>query len=1086
MRRKKSSADGNPRGWRQNWKRAPAGRRTAAAAALSDLFERPRSGRVLPLVLLGSLVLHAATAPLLALVGVGLPRRDLSSSEDAYLRQVMQKQRAKEISKEVKDRMTMPPPPPDPEAVVSSTLTSEITTDIERVIGKMMGVDVTDKLASRVAASLRDELAEAAKNIAEGRLSEQEIKELQETFKRKAHERTVEALQEHREETQVERAKMSVTEWYENRVSRILTLKMRYEVFGRQYGRGRVWQQYWNWHLGWGFLHSRSFLDKVGRVRGLSNAQHYDPRGTIGGVPLEHGQRRLPDWPRPTAKSAAALLTVLRSIFDRHPKGWQPSWDGAVDAYVSGFLPHRRAAIAEQFRKINSLWSQAFRHAELFRQKAQAGAPATDRLAARTACLQTLKELYVEAGKLWVGHERAGQYTAVNQAVRSRVLRGPGREKICGRFVDSLVKALGPAVRDLAENEFREGIIIREKGIDQTTETFIEQIVGLLRRDIKAVLPKPRFDRLVFDCWYPHSPYRSTITDKYGPPSGEDIARDEERYAKITAAWTGDDRAYPGKRAELITREFHQAAERVVAELTSRLLTDGRFDSRFYASVESVDYTDRVQQRLDARKRALAGRGQDLAQLTDDGVPDPSASVVALMFGASKGHGASLEPVATTMSPSHIPASQPARVLRPCGPRYPPPPKKWGRMTQAEVTPRFKTPRCEGIPFLANFPKLDGDLRDWGRIRPLVTRRIGGQGGPSEEILIYAAWNYQGYFFGYHVTQPDYRFSFPQSGPGRPGLVLRRPSGYHWAYKGEYLRLLLDTLDARAANRGHPHTQEFVIFPRGTEYNPDIPGIERIIHTERDMLRRGQDHSIKAETKIFPPQPEPHAGPDGTGPYRVTRFAKDGYTTEIFLPRTLFTVPVFCPGWYVGFEAIVGVGAQPRYNCAIHGRIWANPRWHGHGDLGDKDHPRDWGDLLLLGTDPYLAVQDIDGARTKAVIPGHSYLITVMDPDRNVNLAAEDIVLVSAEVMGGSSPESNDVEVFILKETGKNKSVFRGYINTQPGSGRQVQGAVELTAGQELRLGYLDLANAEGRRNVVYSLRLPVIAAVTEVATKAR
>ena len=58
-------------------------------------------------------------------------------------------------------------------------------------------------------------------------------------------------------------------------------------------------------------------------------------------------------------------------------------------------------------------------------------------------------ELYVEAGKLWVGHERAGQYTAVNQAVRSRVLRGPGREKICGRFVDSLVKALGQLCRSV-------------------------------------------------------------------------------------------------------------------------------------------------------------------------------------------------------------------------------------------------------------------------------------------------------------------------------------------------------------------------------------------------------------------------------------------------------------------------------------------------------------------------------------------------------------------------------------------------------------------------------------------------------------
>jgi hypothetical protein len=103
-----------------------------------------------------------------------------------------------------------------------------------------------------------------------------------------------------------------------------------------------------------------------------------------------------------------------------------------------------------------------------------------------------------------------------------------------------------------------------------------------------------------------------------------------------------------------------------------------------------------------------------------------------------------------------------------------------------------------------------------------------------------------------------------------------------------------------------------------------------------------------------------------------------------------------------------------------------------------------------------------------------------MDPDRNVSLTAEDTVLVSAEVNG----RGNDVEVYVLKETGKNTSVFRGYINTQPGAGRQVQGKLEMLTGDEVRFSYVDLANATGARNVIDEFRLPVVTPIAVVAAK--
>jgi hypothetical protein len=121
---------------------------------------------------------------------------------------------------------------------------------------------------------------------------------------------------------------------------------------------------------------------------------------------------------------------------------------------------------------------------------------------------------------------------------------------------------------------------------------------------------------------------------------------------------------------------------------------------------------------------------------------------------------------------------------------------------------------------------------------------------------------------------------------------------------------------------------------------------------------------------------------------------------------------------------------------------------------------------------------DAEGTLAQAIIPGYSYLLTVIDPDRNVNPSAQDTVLVSCEVGGGN----HDVEVFVLKETDKNTGVFRGYVNTQPGTGRQVQGVVEVMPLEEVALGYVDFANAKGQRNVITEMRLPVIAPVAKVA----
>jgi hypothetical protein len=505
--------------------------------------------------------------------------------------------------------------------------------------------------------------------------------------------------------------------------------------------------------------------------------------------------------------------------------------------------------------------------------------------------------------------------------------------------------------------------------------------------------------------------------------------------------------------------------------ILSRVLTGNLLYRSMGSFVEGVDYADKVQEKLTAREMALRGRGQDLARLTAEGVPDTSAPLVALKIGAAKGHGANLEPVLTALVPGLAPLGLPleaaliaSRVVAPAAPL------PWGMKQEqpAVKAPFGNSANVEGIPFLTKFPRLDGDLSDWGRIRPLILRG----GAKGEALLVYAAWNYQGFFFGYEVKEAAERFYYPsfwvQTGNHNTGDVgYQRVEGAGWAYKGDYFRLLFDTLDARNANRGEPHTQEFVIFPQGTESDAEVPGIERVIASQRDAKTK-EYRGVKASCNIFLQQPP--GGPDGTGPYRVTQATGGGYTLEVFVPRTLFKEPVFAPGWYVGFDCAVAVGVQEGLD-RLSGQYWAS---------GRGDNPERWGDLLLLGTDAQMVVQEANAAGTVAssLVPGHSYLVTVVDPDRNVNAAGLDTVLVSVEVNGGEK----DVEVLILKETGNNTGVFRGYLDTQPGVGRQMQGVAEMLPLQEVRLGYVDFANARGQRTVVSELRLPVVAAVTQLA----
>ena len=1053
------------RGWRRKWRRVTPQRRQVAAAALGDLFVARRSRwGLLALLLVLSLAAHAVSVPFLLRARRGAASR-MDAAGQSYLRRVLEKDRAKKQSKEIKDKLTMPPPPPDPEAVVQRAMSESLTSDVAKITGKLLPVDLQQDLNAYVKTSLRDELALAATDIAEGKLSEAEIRRLHRKFQQKAHQKTIEWRQTYLEEHQIERAAMNTTEWYEKEVSQTLFGNMQYELF-------RAYHKVWPHNFGrchptlhwgrWGFLGWSGYDRKLAGLRAL-----LQPRKDETAPSLEQAQR--------LRRGLKAIHG--RQIFDGRFRQWY-SWDSAYHNYIDGFHPHRARELQTKLTpKLKAAWDAAFAAVDDYLDQAESDAEPDELKDPQAACITAIKALLAAGQSLAVPNTQ--DYVIANQAIRSRVLRGPAREKMYAFWENELVTGLAPLIRDFARSQFKKGILKHKEGVDQAMKEFPKTIVPLVRRDVKRILPKKVFDRVIFDMAYAFA-YRSKVTGDACPPSAEDIRADEAALAKILARWPAERRAYVDARAAVIERLFEQATERAKEAILGKVLTGNLLFRSMGHFVEGVDYSDKVQEKLNARAMAMKGRGQDLAKLTEGGVPDTSAPLVALMLGASKGHGANLEPVPTLMQPAMVTGAEgPEAAILPMPPVPPPRAAEWGfKKEQAKVQPKFGgTPRFESIPFLNKFPALDGSLLDWGEIRPLVLR-----GPANQQILVYAAWNYQGFFFGYHVPQDAEEFYFPSlwqqaHNHNTGGVWYRKVRGVDWAYRGDYFRLAFDTLDARNTNRGEPHSQEFVVFPMGTESDPTLPGIERIIKSQRDAQRK-QYRGVKSTCKLFPQQPPPESGPDGSGPYRVSQRTAKGYTTEVFIPRSLFNVPVFAPGWYIGFDCSVATGVQGGHR-RFRGQVW------GGGDLGRggsnaANTPSRWGDLLLLGTDPRLIVQQANsvGRPVTSLIPGRSYLLTVVDPDRNVNPTTKDTVLVSAEVNAGG----DDVEVFVLNETKKNTGIFRGFINTRPGLGRQIQGALEIMPTQEVRFGYVDFANAQGKRNVISQMKLPVIAPVTQVS----
>ncbi|KKL82457.1 hypothetical protein LCGC14_1984570, partial [marine sediment metagenome] len=749
-----------------------------------------------------------------------------------------------------------------------------------------------------VAVSLKDELARVSQDIVEGKMSEEEIKKLHEEFKRKAHGATVDELMKYREETQLERAEMTTTEWYEREMSPTLLGNINYALLVQRVHYNGLWHHVfcgrslgWTRYRNWSNLRSNRHLgDKIGALRNLK-----------AGNLKRYSNERDPSWPGSSSQQAAIIDKRLQALYAGtirvsyssviYPS---PSWKSVIygdtdeheaigrtyevhmsDGVLNEFWPHKESETIPIAEKLDDLWEQALDNAEAYLEKAEEGAAATELTPLRDACFKDMDAICKEARKLLCRDARS--LVEINWCLRVEVLTGDMQEKMFKYWTDEMVDSLQPLIRKIAKGQFEKGIIVHKAGVDEAMKEFGEKVVPLLRRDLERMVSKRKFRRLVWVGYSPTKAYKTAGGEGTNVPNEADVQKEKAALAGLLKS-RPDLKAYADKRRELNKEYFQEAIENTKDEILTSILTGGLLLKQMYVFVEGADYADKVKEKLDARLAAMQGRGQDVTGLTKDGLPDTQAPLVALFFGASKGHGASLEPVKTTMQPGLYSRILPGTVLRASLPRIPAAPTKTGRKgvfaEQETVTPKFsgKSPRFEGIPFLHKFPKLDGDLTDWGEIRPLILR--GGRG--AEPMLVYAAWCYQGFFFGYHVDQPDEEYYYPAERRVRKRMTpYERDRTSSWPFLGDHFRLLFDTLDARKTRRGEPNTQEFTILPRGTDTLGDIPGVERRITSRRDADTR-EWRGVKATGKTFPRQPT--GGPDGSGPYRVTKATKDSYT----------------------------------------------------------------------------------------------------------------------------------------------------------------------------------------------------------------
>ncbi len=1038
--------------------------------------------------------------------------------ETEYEKRIKASKLASKIAEELKDNITMPPEPPDPESVVEEAMTESMKNDVDKLmsgVDETMGTTVINKIADRVAKKMEADIKLLSKDIAEGKLSPEEIAKRQKELEDKTHDVMNQEVYTHRVETQTERAEFESIKWYKGSVAPALLTTISQQVFK---GGERIrptfntlfdGQYGWSKYRKWSRTESDKYVQQMQRSLTMQaneqwneaewkkwkakwkkiedrNRRQRNPRNIVQIPQAYYGD--LNDWVYHQASICAdsvkkfyygtikdtgtypspSWFNVIYGSTDEHMRQGNLYLPTMTNGILNEYLIDDQDRFLDMLDDLTDEWEDCIEFSQGIEERALENAPLEELHKLREERNKQMKSIAQKIGKLLKDEKNKNidfrTRKTINALLRFRIMADEKiQQQQYNKMIDGMVAGLSKLIKDFARSQFRKGILEDKDGIDAAVEKFQADIVPILTEDLKRKVCSFRyFKESIFNAGS-HKKFRDILgEDNFAPERQEDI--DKELKALDALLSKHSNLAdFVKLREKEIHRHYDEAVNNVVDDVIMKTLIGGWLAKNMEKFVEGVDYSDKVKERLDARESAKVGRKQDMARMTKDGVPDTDVGMTALKLAGQKGHGANLVPVETDMTPLLRADNFPLESLRYSKYIAPKPAKKWNitepQVPVKEIPFTYKTPIYEGIPFLAELPTFDGDLSEWANLRPLYLKN----GGGGKPIAVYAGWNYQGFFFAYQVDTKEEDMILPVNlQKGYAGVGVKKATDMKWAYSGESFRVCFDTIDARDETRGEAHTQEFFVFPLGTNADSTFAGVERVIQSKRDAKSK-QFRGVISRPREFRSQGK---APSKYAPFRITKKRKNGYTTEIFIPRTLFNTKVFSPGWMTGFNCMVATG--PKGHRGSSGKQWVKTEY-----TTAADHPDSWGDLVMLGTDPKLMANIVDDKWTQAkhILAGHSLLLTVVDPDRNVYAHLEDQIIVSAEVNGGH----NDVEILVLKETGPNTGIFRGIVNTQPGLGREVQGVLELMAGFEVIFGYVDFGNARGEIGNVSRMVLPVV-----------
>ncbi|PCJ57758.1 MAG: hypothetical protein COA79_14830 [Planctomycetota bacterium] len=1073
------------------------------------------------LFLLGSLALGLCVAgTIFAMDPTAFQSSGSVKEKTEYQKKIEAAKVAGQIAKELEGKITMPTEPPDPESVIEEAMEEEIDNNISKMFdgedGQMSSLEIKG-IASKVKQSMEAELKNFAALASQGKLTPEQLAEKQKELADKAHLNMNKELKSFRVKTQTKRASFKSIEWYQNSVSPSLIKNISINIFR---GGDRIkpsWNNLFNgrytgWSnaLPWSTLSSEKNLKDTTKKLGRISRQKWD-KPAMDAFLKDYNKRR--NQQIKLALKRKRNKPKILPLYEPNLQAWQysqainenkslqiiykgsikkggvyptPSWQeiayGIVnehiingrtiyshmgDGIVNEFVPEHQEYYYDIIESLDSDWETILDLSASISEMAANQEPINDLIKVQGTRNQAIIKLNKGINKLY--STKGGKKIDFNkrlkvyQLLRFKYLTD--QENLKEKhdyFIDTLVVGLTDVIKDFARSQFEKGMIDKNQaGIDEKVNQFVIKMIPILNSDFKEQIVNLKYFSYIVIAGASHKKFRDILGDySYFPETKEDI-QGELNILKSLLSKNPHLAKYAeekNKRLDIIMKE---TLNRVVDEILLNVLMGDWLTRDLNKFVEGVDYSDPVAEKIQANERAKQGRKQDLTKMTKDGVPDTNASMVSLNMGLKQGQGV-LQPVIADMTPTWRIGSFPQISIKHSKYYGPPKANKGGfaetQTSVKELNFNYPTPIVEGIPFLSKLPNFDGNLSEWENIRPLYLKH----GSSKESIQVYAGWNYQGYYFAYTVKTKQEDIILPKNTKvGYKGKGFKKSNDMRWAYSGETFRICFDTLDARNADRGEPHNQEIFVMPLGTTTNSKFTGVERVIASKRAGKSK-QFRGVTATQKEYFQQGK---YPSSDAPYRVTKMNAEGYTTEIFIPRTLFNRKVFSPGWKIGFNCMVATGPGRR---SAGGNHWVKTDY-----TSVADHPDAWGDLVLLGTDPRIIVQLVDKNWTvaKHILPGHSILMTVIDPDRNVYSTVADQIVVSAEVKGGN----NDAEVFILQETGTNTGVFRGIINTQPGFGKEVQGVMEVMAGNKLILKYVDFGNSKGQKNKITKIILPVV-----------